>query len=240
MKGRIFKYIFITVQLVLYFSFLTLDISGENITLSNYLKFAVVALCFLYVLIKGSYKSDRQLLFLRMALLFTLVSDIQILLTDYYFTGVLTFIAAQQFHGFRISVLDSTKTRPVRDFFIRLLYQAITCIAVCLILWKTGVTINSLLVASAFYFISLLTNTVRSVRLALKCRNRKSIVYLAVGLVLFLLCDINVGLFNLSDFLPVGPVYDTIYSVSSVLMWAFYAPSQVMISLSGENKEEKG
>lgn len=234
MIGRKFRKLFIFLQIILYISFLSQDIMDGNATLSNYIKFSVVALCLLYVLLKGSGNSDKQLLFLRLALTFTLVSDVLILLSDYYFYGVLTFIIAQQFHGIRISVLEGKKVNLVKDTLTRLLYQALLGLATGLILWKFDISINGLLAASIFYFICILTNTVRSVRFAALLRDKK-IIYLAVGMILFLLCDINVGLFNLSDFLPVGPVYEKIYSVSSILMWTFYAPSQVMISLSGDN-----
>lgn len=237
MKGRKLRYSFIILQLVLYISFLFLDIQGGNYVLSNYIKFTVVALCLLYVFIYGYKNFDSQLLFLRLALIFTLISDIQLLLLDNYnyFYGVLTFILAQEFHGIRISILDNSKVRYIKDFTVRLLYQSLTGLAICLLLWVANVQINGLLAASVFYFICMLTNTVRSLKLTVRNKERKDIRLLAIGMVLFLLCDINVGLFNLSAFLPVGPVYDKIYALSSILMWIFYAPSQVFISLSRDN-----
>lgn len=237
MKGRKLRYSFIILQLVLYISFLFLDIQGGNYVLSNYIKFTVVALCLLYVFIYGYKNFDSQLLFLRLALIFTLISDIQLLLLDNYnyFYGVLTFILAQEFHGIRISILDNSKVRYIKDFTVRLLYQSLTELAICLLLWVANVQINGLLAASVFYFICMLTNTVRSLKLTVRNKERKDIRLLAIGMVLFLLCDINVGLFNLSAFLPVGPVYDKIYALSSILMWIFYAPSQVFISLSRDN-----
>jgi hypothetical protein len=55
-------------------------------------------------------------------------------------------------------------------------------------------------------------------------------------MVLFLLCDINVGIFNLSGFIALPErIYQMMYSVSSILMWTFYAPSQVLIALSTKN-----
>jgi len=237
MKGQNFKYPFIVLQLILYISFLFLDIKGGNIALSSYIKFAVVALCFIYVFVTGNESFDRQRLFLCLALFFTLISDIQLLLlddSDYYFYGVLTFILAQQFHGIRISILGNSRAKLIKDLLIRLLYQTIGSLAIYFLLWKANISINGLLAASIFYFICILTNSLRSLRLALLFKGRKDTKYLAAGMVLFLLCDINVGLFNLSDFLSVGPVYNIIYSVSSILMWTFYAPSQVFISLSGE------
>ncbi|HPU63901.1 MAG TPA: lysoplasmalogenase family protein [Mobilitalea sp.] len=239
MKGRRqYKYQFLILQLILYISFLYLDITGGSILLSNYIKFTVVALCFLYVLlIKANGETEKTLLFLRLALFFTLVSDMLILLLDCYFYGVLTFIIAQQLHGIRISLLGK-RFNHIKNLIKRLLYQLSVSLAVCLLLWKLNVSLNALLAASIFYFSCILSNTIRSLHLAANVRERR-IKYFAAGLVLFLLCDINVGLFNMSDFLPVGPVYGKIYLISSVLMWTFYAPSQVLIALSGDKCRNK-
>lgn len=230
MKGRSLKYPFIIIQLILYISFLYLDLLGGSVILSNYIKFAVVALCLFYVLF--SRNREKHLFFLRLAMIFTLISDMLILLSDFYFCGVLTFIIAQQFHGLRISVLRGKEGN--KDFIIRLLIQAVISLLICLTLRELNIRIDGLLAASIFYFTCILTNTARSLRLAAAIRDKKS-KYLAAGMVLFLLCDINVGLFNLSDFLSVGQVYSKIYLASSILMWTFYAPSQVLISLSGDN-----
>lgn len=231
MKRRHIRLLFVLIQLILYISFLALDMFNGNVKLSNYIKFTVVVLCFLYVLSNGREKADGQLLFLRFAMFFTLISDTLILLLDYYFYGVLTFIIAQQFHGIRITVLKDKDKNLIKDFAIRILYQAAISLTIVFLLWKVNILINGLLAASVFYFTCIFINTVRSIRSAVLCRDKKN-VYSAVGMMLFLLCDVNVGLFNLSDFLSVGPVYNIIYSLSSILMWAFYAPSQVIISLS--------
>lgn len=245
MKGRYHKYLFILIQLVLYISFLALDIKGGNYLISNYIKFSIVLLCMLYVLFTVRKKRDRQRRFLLYAMIFTVVSDILILLLDYYFYGVLTFIIAQQIHGIRISMLGDNRKDAIscnknippdnliKDLLIRLSYQTLISFLIGLILWKVEVTFDRLLAASIFYFISILTNTVRSLRLSFISKN-KNIKYLAAGFVMFLLCDINVGMFNMSDFINLGEAYKYIYLFSSILMWTFYAPSQVLISLSVE------
>jgi hypothetical protein len=75
---------------------------------------------------------------------------------------------------------------------------------------------------------------VRLLRLFVSHHDKRNIRYFTAGMVLFLLCDINVGLFNLSDFLTVTSTYEIIYELSAVLMWTFYAPSQVLLALSGD------
>lgn len=241
MKGQSRKFIFIIIQLVLYASFLTLDILDKNIALSNKLKFAVVVLCFIYALstgIKGRNKDSGYLIY---ALAFTVVSDILILLSDYYLYGVLTFIIAQQLYGLRIAGLKSREegykdsASLYKGLVIRMLCQIFLAAFSILILWLNKVRIDALLAVSLIYFISICTNVVNILKLFIKHYGKKDIFCFAIGMMLFLLCDINVGLFNLSAFLPVTPVYDMIYNVSSILMWTFYAPSQVFIALSGDS-----
>ncbi|MDR1029043.1 MAG: lysoplasmalogenase family protein, partial [Clostridiales Family XIII bacterium] len=46
------------------------------------------------------------------------------------------------------------------------------------------------------------------------------------GMALFILCDINVAIFNIL------PLQNSLHGVSAVLMWAFYLPAQTLLALS--------
>ncbi|NLO10258.1 MAG: hypothetical protein GX129_10395 [Clostridiales bacterium] len=240
MKGQSRKYIFLIIQFILYGAFLTLDILERDIALSNRIKFAVVVLCFIYVLASRMKNRSREHTYLIYALAFTVVSDIFILLSDYYLIGLLTFILAQQLYGVRITLLinrERDANSPIslyRDFIIRLLYQGAFALLLGIILWLSDENLDALLAASIFYFICICTNVVRILKLSVNHHDKKDIIYFAIGMVLFLLCDINVGLFNLSGFINVTPAYDVIYKASTILMWTFYAPSQVLIALSSD------
>lgn len=236
MRGQNRKYIFAAIQLLLYGAFLSLDILGRNTALSNRIKFALVVICLIYVIIIRGQNRGREYMFLVYALAFTVISDMFILLSDYYVYGVLTFILAQQLYGMRITEFYNRVKIPIsliRDFVLRLLYQGAFAVLVGIILRKLDVNFDALLGISIFYFISICTNVVRLIKLSIQYNNKKDTKLFTIGMVLFLLCDINVGLFNLSAFLPVGPAYEIIYNASSILMWTFYAPSQVLIALSG-------
>ncbi|NLL73277.1 MAG: hypothetical protein GX237_07095 [Clostridiales bacterium] len=242
MKRQIRKNLFLLVQNILYMAFLTLDILEANIALSNYIKFTVVVLCFLYVLFaKGS---SRQQKLLSYAMVFTVVSDVFLLLTNYYLYGLVTFILVQQLYGIRITELIGRrasgggtfngKKKPLDKFLVRIVVCVVITITLIIILWKFGVPVDGLLLASVFYFISIIINVARCIKLSIDFSAEKDIRYFSIGMLLFLLCDINVGLFNLSSFISMGSIYKNVYNISSVLMWAFYAPSQVMIALSGD------
>lgn len=59
---------------------------------------------------------------------------------------------------------------------------------------------------------------------------------IAIGMVLFLFCDINVLLYNLMGMISSSSEFiKQLYNISSVSMWLFYLPSQILLSLSGYN-----
>ena len=235
MKTQVSKYLFLIVQLILYVLFLVLDIFGNNITLSSRIKFFVIVLCFIYVFF-GKKEYGKQQKFLCYAMAFTVISDIFLLLTDYYLYGLVTFIIAQQLYGLRITKLYDRESANHHKFtqasILRVASQLIVSFILCLLLWRIGIILNGLLVASVFYSINIVTNVIRSISLSISFPGSKDIKLFTIGMILFLLCDINVALFNMSSFISVGPVYKYIYIISSILMWTFYAPSQVLIALS--------
>lgn len=237
------RLIFIIIQIVLYISFLAIDITGGSISLSSKIKYGIIILCFCYALF--SKGADKGILFcLKTALLFTAISDLFLLILDYYLYGVLSFIVVQQLYAVRLSMAkyhygESKKTGGskfgvlVRDYLIRLGLQTAAVFVICLVLDLQGIQIEALLIASAFYFICILTNAVRGVKAAIDNPRERGLVLFAFGISLFLLCDINVGFFNLSSFITLPKaVYNVLYPLSTILMWTFYAPSQVLIALS--------
>jgi hypothetical protein len=248
--------LFVLIQTLLYGAFLTLDFTNSNYDLSNKIKFSIIILCFCYALFlkEGAgrsiicYPSSRKpqcesdflsRVCLQVALFFTVVSDLFILMLDYYFYGVLTFILVQQLYGIRLIMVQrneaAERTNSVffRSLCNRILIQAGIACAVSIILHQLGVVIESLLLATIFYFICILTNVMTAVSVAIHKPHGKGNVIFAIGMFLFLLCDINVGLFNLSGYITMPEnLYHIIYSFSSILMWTFYAPAQVLIALS--------
>lgn len=48
------------------------------------------------------------------------------------------------------------------------------------------------------------------------------------------MCDVNVALYNIIGFISLtGKFINLLYDISSISMWLFYLPSQVLLSLSG-------
>ncbi len=239
--------IFILVQTVLYVGFLALDLTGGSIPASVALKYTIIILCFCYAL-PGADKSTFYLL--QSALLFTLVSDLFILILDYYIYGVMTFIVAQELYCLRLTLLKNRskaeedasvdRRRKIgRAYFRRVLMQVLSSLVIYLLLYLVGVGMDELLIVSVFYFICILTNVISAITLAYRKPESKSNRLYAAGMLLFLLCDINVGVFNLSGFLSVPEnVYTILYALSSILMWTFYAPAQVLIAISSRYEKK--
>lgn len=240
MNKHVITTVFLILQVVLYIWFLVLDITDGNILLSNRLKYITVILCLLYVLLLWRKEKENKAIYLLwFALLFTAVSDLILLfMTDiYYVLGVITFIVAQQLHGLRLIYLKQESVQEIKHGLIPqwskiVMIQLLITLMICMLLQWMKVSIDPLIIVTAFYFVSLCTNVLHSVSLVSIKKTGQILLY-ASGLILFLLCDISVGIFNLSSFISLTtPIYDLLYSVSAVLMWFFYAPSQTLISLS--------
>ncbi|MCR5330365.1 MAG: hypothetical protein K6E62_04155 [Lachnospiraceae bacterium] len=69
------------------------------------------------------------------------------------------------------------------------------------------------------------------------CLFLRPVVFL-VGMILFLLCDINVLLYNLGDYVSIdAPLYNSLSAAAPYLIWVFYLPSQVLIVLSNLRRQ---
>lgn len=245
--------LFVTVQTVLYAGFLALDLTDGSIGLSVSLKYSIILLCFCYALF-GAGKStfySRQVkrlavssCLLQAALFFTVISDLFILILDYYIYGVLTFILAQELYCLRLVMLLTpvgSRGKTGVAFLKRILLQLTAALVICLFLALAGVGLDGLLVVSVFYFICICMNVVTAFTLVRREPGAKGNLLYAIGMLLFLLCDINVGLFNLSGFIPMQEsIYSVLYSISSILMWTFYAPAQVLIAISSRYEGDPG
>ena len=230
--------IFGILQVILYFAFLILDLTETAPSFSIAIKYTIIIVCFCYAFFTKS--AGKSILFYsvllhKLALFFTVISDLFLLVLDIQLAGVLTFIPVQIFYGVRISIMKNNNL--IKDFTIRIISHASITLFIVIILKQINVMINPLLVATIFYFIYILTNTILAIITVTTSTKYKqlNIRLFTIGMVLFLLCDINVGLFNLASFVTMPEnIYVVLYSLSSILMWTFYAPSQVLLAYSSQ------
>jgi hypothetical protein len=194
--------VFLALEGLLYAAFLTLDLTGRG-SQTILLKYAGILLCLIYALLLTLRGGDRLVLF---ALLFTAGADFFLLRNVRLILGLCLFLVVQTLYLLRLR-RDGTPG----GYWLRIALALIMGLAV------TALGMLSLLnLLVALYFSQLLSNTV------LAWRARKWVF--AVGLSLFVCCDICVGLYNLG----------LLHSFAAVGMWLFYLPSQVLIVLSAK------
>ena len=192
---------FILAELIIYLCFLAGDLFGFDTSL---IKYAGIVLCF----IRALYGRNR---IIALAFGLTLISDfILLLLNRYYAAGVCFFILVQMTY---LYFLYRQQCRPY------LLFRSLVfCFGLAALLVCRQIDLLNLVVL--FYFINLLGN-------ALSSFTNPKLRLMSLGFVLFICCDVCVGLHNL---LPDGRLYDIV----TYCMWLFYLPSQVLIALGSE------
>lgn len=284
-KNKLYiTFVFLFMEVIIYIVFLYLDITSENLSISNVMKYISIMICFLFVVLplgRGKRQDFKLLsacgsiniLLLRLALLLTLVSDYFLLFTNYYIYGLLTFIIVQILYLMRIDRWKAYvnlanqeitngygKLSICKSLARNILITVIVLVVIMIVLIykrphltltigdhlsvieRIKLTLEfelktiTLIVLGTFYFVTLSLNLLGAINIA-RTTKLIQIKVFSIGLLLFVLCDINVGLFNVIKFLLVNnnimPMnYKTILDLSSVGIWFFYLPSQIMISLS--------
>lgn len=194
------------------------------------LKFAWVACCFAVTFFRltvaclrqdrsAAVCRDRVLLCLAMG--FTTAADFCMVIQRKDITGLYCFLAVQLLYFVRLR-------RRGRE----LIWQAAAALCLCLGLGMAGVSLGWEGVLGVCYF----TLFIGNLTVAFSCLRGRERLF-AWGLFLFILCDIHVGLMNLGQFLTLPPVYERrVVPYCERILWLFYLPSQVLISVSSCNK----
>ena len=199
---------FLAVEAVIYAAFLFLDLTGRSRP-SIPIKYGGILLCLAFAALCALRGGDRLV---PIALALTACADWFLLVrNDCYALGIVLFLGVQTVYFFRLRLAGAGSgyvLRPVLALGAGLVVYAA----------RMASPVNLL---AALYFSQLLSNTA----LAWTLRGDRRRLF-ALGLTLFVGCDVCVGLFNV---LPGGhPLYPAV----SVGMWLFYLPSQVLIALS--------
>lgn len=198
----------------LWLVFLFLDLT--RMADSTWVKFAAICLCAAAAL-AGSKSRDGRLVAL--CLCFTVGADWFLLVRDDHYTlGVGLFIIVQLLYALRLYCW--------RGRFSLLVWLRLALA----VLWGVFSLIEPTLFqlwCAALYFFNLCLNTLEAWAMKLKGPKSPPASHFAWGLLLFVCCDVCVGLWNVSLFLPAA-----LAEFSRVGMWFFYLPSQVFIVLS--------
>ena len=193
---------------VLYAAFLALDLTGQSAG-SVPVKYGGVLLCLLFALACALRGGDRLV---PLALALTAGADWFLLVrNDHYAVGIALFLGVQTVYYLRLRRNGAPGAYPLR---------AGLALAAGLGLYALRLA-SPLNLLAGLYFSQLLSNTA----LAWTRTGRRWRIF-AVGLTLFVGCDLCVGLFNVLS------ADASLYFAVSVGMWFFYLPSQVLIALS--------
>lgn len=203
---------FLITESTLYLSFLIFDLLNQTEeTLCR--KFAGILLCLAFSLLCLWHGGDRLI---PLAFLFTAAADWFLLIrNDHLLLGVALFLCVQTLYFLRLYRTGNSR----RLLWLRLALGVVFTLAPILIPGM-GTPLNLL---AMLYFSQLLSNAILAWTLP-------AMRTFALGLTLFVGCDLCVGLFNAFP-LPPG-----LFTMVSVGMWFFYLPSQVLIALSAQFK----
>ncbi len=219
------SYLFWSLQIINYITFMILDVCDRYAGMSSRIKYASIILCFLYVILG---KKRERSVYIVAGLFFTVVSDYFLLLTDSFAAGMLSFCVVQTIYSIYCS-------KDRRQLVIKEGIQLCIVVGILLGLFvRSPIGFDIVLILSIYYFVHLVSNVFCSWVRSKEGKERK---LFAIGMTLFLLCDIHVAIFNAGDYLSFGSskVYQTIYAIATVAMWFYYLPSQVLIAHAGRS-----
>ena len=199
---------FLGAEAALYAGFLALDLLAPGSGWDMPLKYGGIALCFLFALAR-SETGEGKLVCTALAL--TLAADLFLLVLDArYALGVALFCGVQGLYLARLRAMGAGLWPP-----LRLGLTAAALLAAALL----GL-LSPLNALALVYFPELVCNAAAALSLGRRGR------LFGIGLLLFVGCDVCVGLHNLTG--TPAPLA----AFAQAGMWLFYLPSQVLIVLS--------
>lgn len=222
----------IIIEAILYLLFVLSDLSllrFEGVS-SNLLKYISIILLFICSAIFVIQFREFETIILCSALFFTVIADFFLLFTTNLIPGILSFLVVQQLY--LILILKSGNTGYtgkllIKNLFIRLPLAALFMIILTLVLGIEAMTDNWILYTICIlYGICFLLNVITAFL-------RHTNALLKYGLLLFLLCDVCVLLTNMPSYFVLSTsITHFCRTIAPPLMWIFYLPGKLMISLS--------
>ena len=193
----------------------------------EYDKASYAATCLAFVFAFFYAKKDARIWLTIAALMFTVVSDYFLVLRMPFDQplAMTTFLAAQLCYATRLMLNENKKLRIV-DIVLRVSLSVMMIIVAKIVLAESFDYLSSV---SLVYFVNLFLNVIFSF-----IQFKKSPI-LAIGLLLFMFCDIVVGLnSSIGVYIDVPPssIWYIIAHTPFNLANIFYMPSQTLIALS--------
>lgn len=225
--------VFLIIEAIFYTLYLALDLRFRHtLILSDIFKYAGIIVCFLYTcqLSLKHPPAKGKAMYLVWCAFLVLFSDYCLLFTHHYLPGILIFAVVQCLY-----FMYQAGPRKLPLFFIEALLIAVPAAILLAFIWGLH---SFLIYPAAFYMALLMINVAHAFSQWHQdpCRQH---LYFAVGLLLYGLCDLNVGLMNapgfFSDATPAALhvlAAPAVQEMTTYAMWLFYLPAQVLIALS--------
>ena len=207
---RISSFIFLAVETVLFCTFVTMDIM--NLSAVNIIKYIAIALVGIMGLRAGKQKDN---LVVTIALLFTMLADVFLILVDNFEVGVGVFLCVQTCYTVRFSFMSG---KPMVGELLKRLLPGLILGPLTAYFFGADVGI---VVA---YSCSFAVNFAHGFELHILKPSPRHLRF-AIGLFLFACCDMCVGI---THFRP-GFLTDQMIRNAEVMTWIFYLPSQILI-----------
>ena len=221
--ARLSLLIFLTLEIALF-----PKVQESTSDVWSYTAYLSVIAVVLFALFACRCKGEEHLV--RLGLLLTLAAD-YFLVIEYnsHLLGVETFLLVQLAYFLYLLFREDRASVRFANFLTRILLCAVLLSAAYIIL---GEETDTLSLVSVVYYANLLTNIFFAFMLG-----RKEMIF-AIGLTLFALCDLCVGIESLAYFYLNTDISSFFYNDRLNLSWLFYQPSQVLIALSLYFKNE--
>ena len=189
-----------------------------------YVKFSYIVLCFIIALFSYWFcRSRKDWAFLAVAMGFTMMSDFFLLIVGNYTIGVFTFCLVHIAYIMRVSTLRQKRLEQILSIISGggLAFFAFLFIPIL-------PPVDPLLIIAFVYACLFVLNFICHIGYFREKGPGRKIML--AGLILFALCDIHVLMFNLHRFVSVPP---EIALWGRMWIWVFYAPSQLLLAISG-------
>ena len=200
-------------------------ISGEYQIIAEYYKIIYVLTGLIFLITQKEYVKNPEMV---CAVALTMVADFFLVFSRQYIYGVITFIIVQVFFSKRIAdYMKVSLFKMTRSVIILALIESIILIPVF--------SSNRLFYALIILYIVLFgINIINMLKCYMYVADDNSKKFLS-GLFLFLLCDINVALYNLE--LVFKNINWPVLEYFGYFLWLFYLPSQMLLVLSSIYKD---
>lgn len=216
---------------ILFITFLSMEVYGVNLNISSdVIKFSSIFLCFVISIISSPLNGQSKNTFLlQLGLIFTIMADYLFLIhDDDYILAIGLFSIVQIIYSLRYREGNETER------FMRFMIIYLIIVILYKLINKNLVELDFLIAVAVFYGISLISSLKEAFFLYKNDHTQDTNKMIFFGMILFLLCDISLGLnYILNETKASGNVFNLLKSISSISIWIYYLPSQILLALSG-------